>query len=247
MGVMHSVRLAATLKNVNMMMSTAGDEISRVLAHIVAQHPGARVIDVGGGSGARAVPLAQAGASVLVVDVSTDALASLARRAAEAGVADRVESVQADADHLDELLPAACADAVLFHHMLAEVEDPLLALQGAVSVLRPGGYLSLLVRSKIAAAVAEIIVEQWDRAAVMATGTPPAGFYEADEVRALVAAAGLVTESLTGVGVISTITGHALREPMSEPLANLVQELVRHPLLGQLASELHILGMRPHQ
>ena len=48
------------------------------------------VVDVGGGTGGFAVPLAQAGHRVTVVDASPDALAALTRRAAEAGVADRV-------------------------------------------------------------------------------------------------------------------------------------------------------------
>jgi len=51
------------------------------------------VLDCGGGSGTYAVPLAARGASVTVVDISADALATLARRAAEAGVGDRVRGV----------------------------------------------------------------------------------------------------------------------------------------------------------
>ncbi|MCG5437905.1 class I SAM-dependent methyltransferase, partial [Micromonospora foliorum] len=45
------------------------------------------VLDVGGGTGGFAVPLARAGHRVTVVDASPDALAALTRRAAEAGVA----------------------------------------------------------------------------------------------------------------------------------------------------------------
>ncbi|MEV1147933.1 methyltransferase domain-containing protein, partial [Micromonospora sp. NPDC049799] len=43
------------------------------------------VLDVGGGTGGFAVPLAHAGHRVTVVDASPDALAALTRRAAEAG------------------------------------------------------------------------------------------------------------------------------------------------------------------
>ena len=62
-----------------------------------------RVLDVGGGSGVWAVPLAAAGCLVTVVDPSPNALATLQRRAVEAGVADHVTAVQGDSDALSEL------------------------------------------------------------------------------------------------------------------------------------------------
>ena len=49
-----------------------------------------RVLDLGGGTGGIAVPLAAAGHDVTVVDPSPDALASLARRAAETGTSERI-------------------------------------------------------------------------------------------------------------------------------------------------------------
>src|SRR5262249_29982414 len=57
-----------------------------------------RVLDVGGGSGIWAVPLARSGCLVTVVDPSPNALATLHRRATEAGVAELVSPVQGDAD-----------------------------------------------------------------------------------------------------------------------------------------------------
>src|SRR3954471_18420577 len=53
------------------------------------------VLDVGGGTGGFAVPLAVLGHRVTVVDPSPDALAALQRRAREAGV--DVRAVQGDA------------------------------------------------------------------------------------------------------------------------------------------------------
>ena len=60
-----------------------------------------RVLDLGGGSGGLAVPLAELGHEVTVVDPSPNALAALERRAADFGVADRVTGRQGDADTLD--------------------------------------------------------------------------------------------------------------------------------------------------
>ena len=56
----------------------------------------ARIVDVGGGTGGFAVPLAQLGHRVEVIDPSPDALAALDRRAREADVADRVTGQQGD-------------------------------------------------------------------------------------------------------------------------------------------------------
>src|SRR5919107_4065754 len=72
-----------------------------------------RVVDAGGGTGGFAVPLAEAGHQVTVVDPSPDALAALTRRAAEAGVADRVRAVQGDGDSLACLVEPGVADLVL--------------------------------------------------------------------------------------------------------------------------------------
>src|SRR5881392_399688 len=68
------------------------------------------VLDVGGGTGGFAVPIAQAGHRVTVVDASPDALAALTRRAADAGVADRVRAVQGDGDALAGLVEPGSVD-----------------------------------------------------------------------------------------------------------------------------------------
>ena len=69
-------------------------------------------VDVGGGTGGFAVPLAKAGHRVTVVDASPDALAALTRRAAEAGVGDRVTAVQGDGDALADLVPPGSVDQI---------------------------------------------------------------------------------------------------------------------------------------
>ncbi|MDT4958962.1 MAG: hypothetical protein QOD31_2761, partial [Pseudonocardiales bacterium] len=81
------------------------------------------MLDCGGGSGSFAVPLAEAGAQVTVVDVSVDALATLRRRADEAGVAERVQPVQADVESLADAVPAGSFDLVLAHGILEAVDQ----------------------------------------------------------------------------------------------------------------------------
>ena len=70
-----------------------------------------RVLDLGGGSGGLAVPLAELGHEVTVVDPSPNALAALERRAADFGVADRVTGRQGDADSLSERARASTSSA----------------------------------------------------------------------------------------------------------------------------------------
>ena len=65
-----------------------------------------RVLDVGGGSGAWAVPLAGLGCAVTVVDNSPNALAALQRRARDAGRARAGHAVQGDVDALADVVPA---------------------------------------------------------------------------------------------------------------------------------------------
>ncbi|HEY0698831.1 MAG TPA: methyltransferase domain-containing protein, partial [Micromonospora sp.] len=115
------------------------------------------VLDVGGGTGGFAVPLAEAGHRITVVDASPDALAALTRRAAEAGVGDRVRAVQGDGDALADLVEPADADLVLCHSVLEVVDDPGRVVAALATVLRPGGAASVLVASRAAAVLSRAV------------------------------------------------------------------------------------------
>lgn len=106
--------------------------------------PGAFVIDFGCGYGRLAIPLAQAGYTVLAVDASQAMLDGLTARAADSGV--EVGTLRSDGsdlgiivDHVvGERAAVVIARAVLIHHDYAGVERLITALAG---VLRPGGTL----------------------------------------------------------------------------------------------------------
>ena len=70
-------------------------------------------LDAGCGAGAEAIWLAQQGWQVTAVDVAAEALAFVAARAADRGVADRVQWVQAD---LSVWEPATRYDLVTTHY-----------------------------------------------------------------------------------------------------------------------------------
>ena len=94
------------------------------------------VLDLGGGTGGVAVPLAEAGHRVIVVDPSPDALASLARRAREAGIVDRITAVQGDGDSLESVLAGRRVDLACCHGTLEFVDDRRGRIRG--SRRRPG-------------------------------------------------------------------------------------------------------------
>lgn len=101
------------------------------------------VIEIGGGTGRIAIPLALAGLRVVAVDRSRPMLDRLVERAAEAGVADRIEPVEADLRDLPEL-PATdrliAPFRVLMH--LADDDERAEFLEAVVKLLRPGGIFA---------------------------------------------------------------------------------------------------------
>ncbi|HEY5246819.1 MAG TPA: methyltransferase domain-containing protein, partial [Dermatophilaceae bacterium] len=109
-----SVRTSAVWESLRAVVVEREEQLGRHL----------RVVDLGGGTGGMAVPLAQLGHHVTVIDPSLDALASLYRRAGDSGVAERVLAVQGDAANLLEVHPETDADLVCCHGALEFVDDP---------------------------------------------------------------------------------------------------------------------------
>src|SRR6476619_4342079 len=97
-------------------------------AQAASGRPSLDVLDAGGGTGGFAVPLAELGHTVTVVAPSPDSQAARERRAAEAGVADRVTAIQGDLDTLADVTTPAGYDLVLCHSVLEHVDDPAAAV-----------------------------------------------------------------------------------------------------------------------
>ncbi len=214
-----------------------------------------QVVDAGGGTGGFAVPLAEAGCAVTVVDPSPDSLAALSRRADERGLVDRVRGVQGDLDDLPTLVEPASADLVLCHSVLQVVDDPAAALQAIAGVLRQGGRLSLVVGNRDAVVLARAMAGRPDEAAHALTD--PAGRWgpadgvprrwTPESIIALVTAAGLAVEQLHGVRVVADlIPSAALELEAGAPAALLALErtLADRPPFRDLATSLHVLAVR---
>jgi SAM-dependent methyltransferase len=216
-----------------------------------------RVLDVGGGSGAWAVPLAAAGCAVTVVDTSPNALAALRGRVREAGVADRVTATQGDVHALVDAVPAAAADLVLGHGLLEVVDDVALAVVQLAGAVVPGGALSVLVAGRYGAAVAQAHAGRLAQArAVLTDPAGRAGPSDALQRRLdelglrglLESAAGLSVELVQGDGVFEGWLPSAVLEAEPggpEGLAELADLFAGTPELLVLASRLHVLARRP--
>jgi SAM-dependent methyltransferase len=212
------------------------------------------VLDVGGGTGGFAVPLAVLGHRVTVVDPSPDALAALQRRAREAGV--DVRAVQGDAAGLLDVVDPASADLALCHGVLEHVDDPAEALAAVAAVLRPGGTLSLLVASRFAAVLARAVAGRFDEARTALVdpdgrwgpGDPlPRRFTEAG-LAELLAAAGLSVAAVHGVRTVSDLVPGTLvdGEPGAiDALADLEVATAALPEFRALATQLHVRATRP--
>lgn len=208
----------------------------------------ARIVDVGGGTGGFAVPLAQLGHRVEVIDPSPDALAALDRRAREAEVADRITGQQGDLADLADLVDEA--DLVLCHGVLEVVDDPAAALATIASVLRPGGHLSLLVAQRHAAVVARAMAGHFQAARDL-LGDPSTGRgghrFTAEELEPLLTAAGLSTVVVHGVRVFADLVPGSLLdlEPgASAALVELESAVSTRSEYLPLAAQLHVVARR---
>ena len=229
--------------------------LSAVLAEADPDGGGLDVLDAGGGTGGFAVPLAHAGHRVTVVDPSPDSLAALQRRAAEAGLSDRVVGLQGDLADLPGLVAPASVDLLLCHSVLEVVDDPAEALAGVAAVLRVGGRLSLLVANRSAVVLARALAGRPDEAARVLTD-PDGRWGPADGVRrrfssegitALVNDAGLALEQLHGVRVVADLVPSAVLD--TEPGAAAALLALERALSDRLpfrdvATQLHLLAVR---
>jgi SAM-dependent methyltransferase len=104
-----------------------------------AAHP---VVELGVGTGRIAIPIAQAGVHVIGVDASLGMLQVCAARAAEAGVAERLDLRQGDLRQppvRERVLLVTCPFRAFLH--LSTDDDRLQALRAARELLLEGGRL----------------------------------------------------------------------------------------------------------
>ncbi|MEU9165472.1 methyltransferase domain-containing protein [Streptomyces sp. NPDC048424] len=123
-------------------MAEASRQLTDLLVGKMAVKPGDRVLDLGCGSGAPAVRLAQTtGAQVVGITNSAVQIEAAVRNAQEAGLGDQVAFRCADATVLD--YEEQSFDAVLMIESIFHLPDRLGALRQVARVLKPGGRVAL--------------------------------------------------------------------------------------------------------
>jgi S-adenosylmethionine-dependent methyltransferase len=211
------------------------------------------IVDAGGGTGGFAVPLAELGHAVTVVDPSPDSLAALERRAAEAGVG--VLALQGDAADLGDLLPAGGADLVLCHSVLEYVEDPISALTAVAGLLRAGGAISVLAANPVATAIHRALSGRFDDAGKVlqdpagrwGDSDPTPRRFSREALVQLLEMTGFTPGEVHGVRVFADVVPSRLidGEPgAATALVALEQAAAVHPVLRDIATQLHVLAHR---
>ena len=172
--------------------------------------PPLRILDVGGGDGRDAVPLAELGHTVVLVDFVADMFEGALRRAADAGVGARMTIMLGDVMSVSRSLvdTEPAFDAVLCHNLLQYVPAPGDLLRQLAQLLRPDGLLSLLLPNPASDSY-RLALQELDfgraLAALDATthtvalyGAEVKHFYSA-ELDALLGAAGLAAATRYGI------------------------------------------------
>ncbi len=247
-------RLQAVSDTVGALVRRRGRDLDRSL----------RVLDLGGGTGGLAVPLAALGHHVTVLDPSPDALAALERRAAEYSVADRITGRQgdtdslADAETLADLVSDDAFDLVCCHGVLEVVDDPSGALAGVASVLAPDGYLSLLVAGRLAVVLARALAGDFGYARQVLTSEdgrwgrtdPLPRRFDTEELATLLDRVGFDDVEVHGVRVFADMVPSAALDSAADRAAldALEREVTAHPryadVLGRLGAGLHATARR---
>lgn len=219
------------------------DAVLEVLRHAVGERT-VSVLDLGGGTGVYAVPIARHGHRVLVLDHSNDALATLARRAQAEGVGELVDGRAADLDRLADAITPGSAEVVLCHRILEYVDSPAATLAAATSALAPGGIMSIVVANRPGAVLSRVIAGRFDEAGSILDGasTPQAGArFTAAEITALLEDVGLRVQQVRGVGLIGELNPSASFSAQAKALAD---RLASDATLAQAAPLLHIIAGR---
>ena len=215
------------------------------------------VLDLGGGTGGVAVPLAEAGHRVTVVDPSPDALAALARRAREAGIVDRVTGLQGDGDSLDALLAGRHVDLACCHGTLEFVDDPAATLRAIANALGEGGVLSLLVSGRLSVVFAKAIAGEFAQARTAlvdpsgrwGSTDPLPRRFDVEQLESLLADAGFTDVRVRGTNIFGHLVPASLIDSEADrvALAELDDLLVSGPgreVLRTLGNALHVVARR---
>ena len=172
-----------------------------------------RALDLGCGTGAFALRLAQLGYHVTLLDSSRPMLDFAERNAREAGLSGKIALADGDAAEVANLFPAESFDVILSHNVLEYLPDPAAVLRAAVRTLRgPSAILSVLVHNQAGevmkaaiqngdlAAAGQALTAEWGRESLYGGSVR---LFTTQILRATLTAASLAVIAERGVRVVS--------------------------------------------
>jgi S-adenosylmethionine-dependent methyltransferase len=210
-------------------------------------------LDIGCGTGANAIRLAQLGVHVTVLDTSQSMLELAERAAREAQVSQSVELRHGDADQLLDLFDAASFDVILCHNVLEFVEDPNAVLRTVACVLRgSSGIVSILIRNQpgevlkaallngdLAAAERNLNAEWGDESLYGGK----VRLFTPESLQKRLLDASLVADAVRGVRVLSDyLPPKVSRTDEYERIFDLERQLGRQPEFAAIARYTHCLA-----
>lgn len=170
-----------------------------------------RVVDVGGGFGQQAIMLAEAGHTVVVVDIDPNMLAIardlLSRESHD--VQSRVELVLGDGSSASDAVGTGF-DLACCHSVLMYEDQPTPMLVELVNLVRPGGLISVVSLNTEAYAMRSGLQGRWQDAARMlesadlvCAGLIQTRKHSRDEITRILEEAGATVSTWHGVGVFT--------------------------------------------
>jgi S-adenosylmethionine-dependent methyltransferase len=210
-------------------------------------HTRLRVLDAGCGLGYMGLHLARQGHQVTLCDHSSEMIQAakqiFAEQAADANVIFIESTVQELQHRVQEQF-----DLVLFHAVLEWVSDPLGVLEGLLTLLRPGGYFSLLfynrnslvMRNLLRGNFRKLVAEKYSGDSNSLTPTNP---LMPEEVFAWLDRLGLRVMSRTGVRMIYDYLPRDIREQRSlEDIIEMERRFCRQEPFVALGRYMHVLA-----
>jgi S-adenosylmethionine-dependent methyltransferase len=217
--------------------------------------PALHALDLGCGTGATAVRLAQLGIHVTLLDSSREMLDIAERATKEAGVTDKVVLQHGHATQLSDLFHTGTFDLILCHNLLEYLDEPAAVLRGAARALRDSSaILSVLVRNQ-AGEVFKAAIQAGDLAAAKNGLTAEWGqealyggkvrLFTPHGLRAMLAEASFLVVAERGVRVLADyLPPRISRSAEYERIFELERELGSRPEYVAVSRYTHCLARR---
>jgi S-adenosylmethionine-dependent methyltransferase len=212
-------------------------------------------LDVGCGTGATAVRLAQLGVHVTLLDSSQRMLDLAKRTAQEAEISDKLVLLHGDVGRLTTSVGSGSFDVILCHNILEYVDDPVSALCSVALLLRDSSaVLSILVRNR-AGEVFKRAIREGDLDAAENTLDAEWGeeslyggkvrLFSSENLHAMLKKASLATIAQRGVRVVvDYLPARVSRKSEYQRIFELERKLGSRPEFAGVARYTHCLAQR---